>query len=199
MFANVFKKDEELVVKANPYHGAGGRFSTQSGASFVSTGGVFAKTNQKSKDQWDSESRSTQPKDRAKGAKQIKDVLAGPAFGWDGKTSGTSVKAKGDKVTIKEPIFSSEKKVVDRNREQAEKDWDKGGLYSKFFNDDHGIEVSRATSRVTGDGSQGKRRGGKEVPPYYLETDVYVASTKKKKSTRKISGLGVDMGLISKS
>ena len=189
MFANVFKKEEELIVKANPYHGSGGRFSSKDQANFVSTGGVFTKTNQASRDQWDSESRSTQPKDRAKGAKQIKDVLAGPAFGWD-------VKAKGDKVTIKEPIYSMDKRVVDRNKAQAEKDWGKNGLYNKLVNDDHGVEVSHAASRVTGDGTQGKRKNGKEVPPYYLETDVYVASTKKKKSTRKISGLGVDMGLI---
>ncbi len=197
MFANVFKKDEELVVKANPYHGAGGRFTTQSSASFVSTGGIFAKTNQKSKDQWDSESRSTQPKDRAKGAKTVKDVLAGDAFGWDGKNSGTSVKAKGSRVTIKEPLYSTEKKVVDRNKAQSEKDWGKGGLYERFLSDDHGVETNHVASRITGDGTYGKRKNGRDVPPYYLETDVDVVSTKKKKNTRKISGLGVDMGLLS--
>ena len=198
MFAKVFNTDEVVVLKANPYHGAGGRFSTKEQASFVSTGGVFARSNARDKEGWDAQSRSTTPKDRAKGASQVKSVLEGDQFGWNGKMSGTTVKAKGDKLTIKEPIYSSEKKVVDRARENSQKDWSSNGTYAKYFSEDHGVEVNYSGSRITGDGTYGKRsKNGRDIPPYYLETDVSVISTKKKKTARKNSGWSVDLGLIS--
>lgn len=182
----------EQILKANPYHGQGGRFTTQGKATFVSTGPAFAKSTQRSKDQWDAASRTTDPKSRAKGARDVGAELKSPQFfGSDAK-----VTASGDKVRIKTPIYSTERRVIDRNSKEATKDWGTGGLYGKYFGEERGIEINHVGTKITGSGQYRRDKSGKQLPPYYAETEIAVTSVKTKRKAQKVlEGWGAMVGI----